>query len=134
LKDQIDKTRMKQPLLRKENELPFATEKLGWRYHHIGIPTNKPIPGEKYLAHLKMYVKGFDTSPYGIEWMRFEDDCPISDIIKKVPHIAFQVDDLEEAITGKELIGEVSFPMNGVKVAMILADGLPVELMEFDRS
>ena len=125
---------MKQPLLRKENELPYVTEKLGWRYHHIGIPTDNPIPGEEYLAHLKMYVKGFDTSPYGIEWMRFEDDCPISDIIKKIPHIAFQVDDLEEAITGKELIGEVSSPMNGVKMAMILADGLPVELMEFDRS
>lgn len=125
---------MEKSLLRKEDELPFVTEKLGWRYHHIGIPADKPIPGEKYLAHLKMYVKGFDTSPYGIEWMRFENDCPISDIIKKVPHIAFEVDDLEQAIAGRELIGEVSSPMNGVRVAMILADGLPVELMEFDRS
>ena len=121
-------------IFRKEDDLPFVTEELGWRYHHMGIPTDKPIPGEKYLAHLKMYVKGFDTSPYGIEWMRFEEGCPISDIIKTVPHIAFEVADLGEAVKGRKLIGEMTSPMSGVKVAMILADGAPVELMEFDRS
>lgn len=52
---------------RKDDELPFVIEKLGWEYHHIGIPTKKKLPGERYLPHLKVHVCGFDSSPFGIE-------------------------------------------------------------------
>ena len=82
--------------IRQDSELPEATEKWGWKYHHIGIPTDKVMPNERYLPHLKFFVSGFDTSPFGIEWMRFDKDCPISDLIKSVPHIAFEVDDIDK--------------------------------------
>jgi len=78
-----------------------------------------------------VYVCGFETSPYGIEWMRFEEGSPVSELVKTVPHIAFEVDDLDQAIQGKELLGEISSPSDGVKVAMIIDNGAPVELMEF---
>ncbi len=116
---------------RKDHELPAVIAKYGWRFHHIGIPTDVPRPGEQYLKHLKMYVSGFETSPYGIEWMRFEGGCPISELVRTVPHIAFEVDDLEAAIKGKELIGEIGSPSEGVRVAMIIDNGAPVELLEF---
>jgi hypothetical protein len=80
---------------RKDNESPMVIEKLGWKYHHLGIPTREVIPGERYLPAYKLYVSGFNSSPYGIEWMRFEVDCPLAEIIKTVPHIAFEVDDLD---------------------------------------
>ncbi|MBN2182795.1 MAG: hypothetical protein JW715_12865 [Sedimentisphaerales bacterium] len=118
---------------RKDHEPPVAIAKYGWRFHHIGIPTEIPRPGERYLKHLKMYVSGFETSPYGIEWMRFEEGCPISELIRTVPHIAFEVDDLEAALEGKELIGEISTPSEGVRVAMIIDNGAPVELLEFSK-
>jgi len=76
---------------RQDNEPPLATSEWGWRYHHIGIPTDKVIEGERYIPQYKFYVSGFGTSPYGIEWMRFENDSPINDLIKLVPHIAFEV-------------------------------------------
>ena len=119
---------------RKDHEQPFAISKKGMRYHHIGIPTNEPKPNEKYLEELKFYVSGFDTSEYGIEWMRFENDSPISELIKKVPHIAFEVDNLDSAIEGKKLLGEVSFSSKGTRVAMIIENGVPVEFLEFDKS
>ena len=118
---------------RKDHELPAAIARYGWRFHHIGIPTDVPRPGEQYLKHLKMYVSGFETSPYGIEWMRFEEGCPISELVRTVAHIAFEVDNLETAIEGKELIGEISSPSNGVRVAMIIDNGAPVELLEFSK-
>lgn len=119
---------------RKDEEQPFAISKKGMRYHHIGIPTDEVRPNEKYLEHLKFYVSGFDTSEYGIEWMRFEKDCPISEIIKKIPHIAFEVDNLDSAIEGKELLGEVSSPGKGIRVAMIIENGVPVEFIEFEKN
>ena len=116
------------------SEPPSAVTRKGWRYHHIGIPTDTPHPGEVYLQHLKVHVSGFETSPYGIEWMRFDPDCPVSGLIRTVPHIAFEVDDLEEALRGETLIADMSSPSKGVRVAMILDDGAPVELIEFSQT
>jgi hypothetical protein len=83
---------------RKENRSPYVIEKLGWKYHHLGIPVKESIPDERYIPHLKCYVSGFDTSPFGVEWMRFENNCQLSDLIKTVPHIAFEVDDLDKEL------------------------------------
>jgi len=120
--------------IRHETDPPAAVADWGWRYHHIGIPTDTPREGEIHLEELGMHVSGFGTSPYGVEWMRFDDHSPVSELVRTVPHIAFEVDDLDAAVTGKELIGEVSSPMEGIRVAMILHNGMPVELLEFSHS
>ena len=118
---------------RRDNEPPIAINKWGWRFHHIGVPVNEPMPNEKYIEGLKMYVKGFDTSPYGFEWMRFEKDSPISKLVQTVPHIAFDVDNLEEALKGKEVITEAYRIGEGIRVAMIIDNGTPIELLEFKK-
>jgi hypothetical protein len=119
---------------REDHEPPMAIEKWGWRFHHLGVPTTFPQSGEKYLEQLKIHVKGFDSSPFGIEWMRFDEDSPVSDLIKTLPHIAFEVDDLDQAIQGFEVIYEPGIPSEGVRAAMILYDGAPVELIEFAKN
>ena len=118
---------------RKGDDPPAAVAVHGWRYHHIGIPTNVPRPGEIYVAKFKMYVSAYETSPCGVQWMRFEPDSPVDDLIKSVPHVAFEVDDLAAALEGKEILTEPNSPSQGVMVAMILDSGAPVELLEFRR-
>ena len=120
---------------RKDNELPLATKEWGWRYHHIGIPTNEPIKGEKYLPQFKLYVSGFDTSPYGIEWMRYESESPIDELIKRVPHIAFEVDDLDFELQKHDfkILTPPNAPGEGIRVAMIVHNGAPIELIEFSK-
>lgn len=118
---------------RQDHEPPAAIAVRGWRYHHLGIPTDVPRPGERYLPQFKMYVAGFETSPYGIEWMRFEADSPVSELVRSVPHIAFEVDDLGAALEGLEVISPPGSPSEGVRAAMILDSGAPVELIEFRR-
>ena len=116
---------------RKDHEPPAAVAKHGWRYHHIGIPTQVAHVGEQYIPHLKLWVSGFESSPFGIQWMRFNSDAPFPEVVKTVPHLAFEVDDLVAALQGHEIIVEPNSPSDGVTVAMILSDGAPVELMEF---
>ena len=116
---------------RNETDPPAAISEHGWRYHHMGIPTSIPRAGETYLEEYKMYVSGFETSNYGVEWMRFEERSPVSDLVKTVPHVAFEVDDLESALEGKEVLGDISSPSPGIRVAMIVENGAPVELLEF---
>jgi hypothetical protein len=121
------------PRLRRDDEAPPAIAESGWRFHHIGIPTQTPRPGEIHLPALKMSVSGFETSPYGIQWMRFDDDAPYPDIVKTVPHVAFEVDDMAEALAGKEVLISPNCPSAGVTVAVIVDDGAPLELLQFDR-
>jgi hypothetical protein len=126
-----DQTSFTAPVRRQGHEAPAAIAREGWRYHHIGIPTQTPHPGERHLPGLKVYVSGFDSSPYGIEWMRFEPDAPYPKVLMTIPHLAFEVDDLAAALEGKEILVAPNSPSAGVKVAMILDDGAPVELLEF---
>jgi len=102
------------------------------KYHHIGIPTQIPRKGEVYLEKFKMFVSGFETSPFGVEWIRFEKDAPFPELVKTVPHVAFVVDDIDEAITGKEILIHPNSPSKGVTVAFIVENGAPIEFLQFD--
>ena len=119
--------------LRRDDAPPYATARMGWRYHHLGMPTAVPRRGEQYLPEYKLYVSGFSSSPYGIEWMRFEPDSPVHELIKTVPHIAFEVDDLDAALEGLEILSPPGSPSEGVRAAMILHNGAPIELITFDK-
>jgi hypothetical protein len=103
------------------------------KYDHIGIPTKVKKTGEKYLPAFKLYTCGYEDSLYKIEWMRFEDDCPLPEIVKTIPHVAFVVDNLSEAIKGKKILIEPNCPSGGVQVAFIEENGAPVELMEYNK-
>ena len=102
------------------------------RYHHLGIPTSERRPGERYLPDFGMHVSGYETSLFKIEWMRFDEDCPLPDLVQRVPHIAFEVDDLEEALEGREILIPPNSPSPGVLVAFVIDNGAPVELMQIN--
>ena len=103
------------------------------KYHHLGIPTDKKLKDEIHLKHLKMYVSGYGKNPYGVEWTRYEPDAPYPEIVKTVPHVAFEVNDLHAELQGKKVIIEPNSPSPGVLVAFIEDNGAPIELMQIDR-
>lgn len=120
---------------RLDHEPPPVASQLGWRYHHVGIPTTVARPGEVHLAAFGLHVAGFPSSPYGVEWMRFDEGSPVHELIRTVPHVAFEVDDLDAALDGQHVIHPPGSPSDGVRAAMIVHDGAPVELIWFrDRA
>lgn len=120
--------------MRQEHELADCV-KWGWKYHHIGIPTAERKENEIYIAHLGFYVSGFPTSPFGVEWMRFDDDSPMHPLVKTVPHIAFEVDDIAKEIRerGLNVLTPINSPSEGIVVAMVEHNGAPIELIQFAR-
>jgi hypothetical protein len=120
-------------MTRKDDDTPTATARWGWRFHHLGVPTARPRPDEHYLEAFKVHVSGFESSPYGVQWMRYEADSPIHELIRTTPHLAFEVDDLEAALEGKQVLTPPNSPSPGVTVAMIVDDGCPIELIQFSR-
>jgi hypothetical protein len=99
----------------------------------VGIPTQIRRSNEVYLEEHKTWVSGYETSPYGVEWMRFEPDCPLPELVKTVPHVAFEVDDLEAELRGREILIAPNRPSEGVTVAFVVCDGAPIEFLQFDR-
>ena len=116
---------------RRSRDDPAAVVRFGWRYHHLGIPHSSPRDGELHLTKLGVYVCGFDTSPYGVEWMRFDEHSDVPQIVKTVPHLAFVVENLDTALQDKQILVPPNSPSAGVRVAFILDNGAPIELLEF---
>jgi diaminopimelate epimerase len=87
------------------------------------------MPGERYLEGHHVWVSGYEESNYNIEWMRYEPECTLPEIVKTVPHVAFEVDDVVAAIKGKKVIIQPNSPSEGVLVAFIEENGAPIELI-----
>ena len=101
------------------------------RYHHIGIPTTESKPGETHLKHLKLFVVSHQKSEFGVEWMRFEADERRFPMSLRVAHVAFEVTDLSSELAGREVLIPPNSPSDGVRVAFIVENGAPIELLEF---
>lgn len=108
-------------------------KKSHWEYHHMGIPTQTVQPNERYSSTFKMYVTP-GNNPFRIQWHRYEAGCPLHPLIQTVPHVAFKVDSIDEAIKGQHVILEPYYPFEGFRVAMVEIEGAPVEFIETDLS
>jgi hypothetical protein len=104
------------------------------KYSHIGIPTTGRFANEIDLPHLKITISDHADNPFGIQWQRYWEDAPYPELVKMVPHVAFEVEDLEAALVGRKVIIAPNRPSAGVLVAFIEVNGAPVELMQVDRA
>ena len=99
------------------------------RFDHFGIPTTGSFEGEIDVPRLKITVSDHQNNPFGIQWQRYWDDAPYPELVKTVPHVAFEVDDLMAAIAEHNVIIEPNSPGPGARVAFVEVNGAPVELM-----
>ncbi|MDD4516037.1 hypothetical protein [Massilibacteroides sp.] len=100
-----------------------------YRYHHMGIPTTEVRPNEKFSEAFGMYTSDVDGD-FRIQYHRFTADSPLHPLIKTVPHVGIQIDNLEEAVEGYEILLGPYEPISGYRVAIINDGGVPVELIE----
>lgn len=99
-------------------------------FHHIGIPSTQQRPDETYLEGARLYITDCEASAHRVEWLRFENDSPLPEILKTTAHVAFVVEDLDAALANQEVLVEPFIPLPGLRVAFILDHGAPVEYMQ----
>jgi hypothetical protein len=105
--------------------------KVGHRYHHCGLPLATVPENAEYLERFKVFATDHESNPFGIQWMHYLEGCELPELVKTVAHVAFEVDDLEEALRGEKVIIAPNSPSPGVWVAFIEVAGAPVELLTF---
>ena len=103
------------------------------QFHHIGLPTDESHPGEYFVEDTKVWVTDPRKHPYLVEYLRFEPDSPVTGPVRDLPHIAYRVDDIHEAIKGENVILEPFQPSPNFTVAFMLKDGAVIEYMQFEN-
>ena len=108
-------------------------DKQTMKYNHVGIPTTESFEGEIDLPDLKMTVSDHQNNPFGIQWQRYWNNAPYPELVISVPHVAFEVEDLDAAIKNQKVIIAPNSPSKGLTVAFIEVNGAPIELMFYEK-
>ena len=104
------------------------------KFNHVGIPTTTPKEGEFYVEGMKLFLTDFNNSANNIEFLRFESDSTMPEILKTHAHIAYEVPNLESAMEGKKIVMEPFQGGEGLMCAFIEEEGVAIELMCFDNN
>ena len=102
------------------------------KYHHYGIPTIEKRPDESLVEveGFRFYSTPFEANKWHIQWHRYPEGHGLPGLVAKVPHLAFQMDDLDAEIKECKILFGPYSPLKGYRVAMIEGQGVPIELVE----
>lgn len=100
---------------------------------HFGIPTNIVKENENYSADMNLFLTDYSLSPNKIEFLRFETDSEMPELLKTHAHIAYIVDSLEAEMAGKTVVLPRTVLSDELTIAFIEEEGVAIELMEITK-
>ena len=106
------------------------------QFDHIGIPVEPPQAEEFWVSESNCWVTNPRTNPHRIEYLRFETKPDLdhgSPMWKlwNMPHVAYRVEDLDEAITDEEVVYGPFEPAEFGTVVFIHKHGLIIEYLQY---
>ena len=93
------------------------------KLHHFGIPVTNPVDGETHNDELHLFCTDVAASPNKIEFL--------PELVQTMPHIAYEVESMDEELKDAKLIYGPFIPVPGMTVAFIEEEGIPVKLDYF---
>ncbi len=101
------------------------------QFDHIGIVTEEKKNNETFVPATRVWVTDYKNHPYKVEWLRYEPDTPVTGPVRNCPHVAYRVDNLDEAAKGMRALLD-PFDVGFAVVGFFLSeDGAVVELMQY---
>ena len=110
--------------------MDFLRKKDMGTFHHFGVPTTVKHEGESYMEGGKLFYTDPEAHKFRIEYLRFEEGCPMHPDIISIPHTAWMVDDIEAELQGKNVIMEPTEISDTLKIAFFNEDGAVIEVMQ----
>ena len=102
------------------------------RFDHIGLPTSRAQPEERFVERTRVWVTDPHRHPFRVEWLRYLPDSPAPERLRTCAHVAYHVDDIEAEAAGLSVLLPPFSSVAGHRVGFYeTADGAVVELMEF---
>jgi len=102
------------------------------KFDHVGFIADEKKDEEDYVEATKVWVTNPKTHTFNVEWQRFEPDTPVTGPVRNQSHIAFQVEDLDEASKGMKLLLGPFWANEKLRVGFFqYKDGTVVEFVEY---
>ena len=101
-------------------------------YMHIGIPVLNKKPGMVWNEWGRFWVnQSVDEYDYKIEYLKFEEGTRFPEILSKLFHVAYKVDDMDpylkqaqQIVFGPEVLSDTA------RLAFVIMDDALIELYE----
>lgn len=74
------------------------------KYMHTGIIVGDKLPDMIYVEPLKVWITDASKDKYAIEFLCFDVDSPMAAAIQEQPHVAYEVENIDEALEGKSIL------------------------------
>lgn len=100
---------------------------------HFGIPTTISKEGEVYSEGMKLFLTDYSKSDNKIEFLRFDADSEMPELLKTHAHIAYIVDDIDAEMCGKSIVMGKTVLSDELTIAFIEEEGVAIELMQLTK-
>ena len=98
---------------------------------HVGLRAYEPQPGENWIEQSRCWVTSPRDHPESIEFLRYEPDSTVPDLVKDNPHFAYRVDDIAPHIKGQQIIIPPFIVAGFVEAVFIWKHGTVFEYMRY---
>jgi hypothetical protein len=104
-------------------------------FDHVGIPSSDVQDDETFVEATRVWVTNPRQHPQHLEFLRYEDDSPVTGPLRELPHVAFRVPmgtlDALMAAGDEVLLEPWEAQKDVVRVGFVLKDGACIEYMEY---
>ena len=100
-------------------------------FDHVGLRTHEPKPDEDWIEQSRCWVTNPRNHPEAIEFLRYEPDSTVPDLVKNNPHVAYRVEHLEPHIRGQQIIIPPFVVGDFVEAVFIWKHGAVFEYMRY---
>ncbi|MEG1553103.1 MAG: hypothetical protein RR982_04670 [Kiritimatiellia bacterium] len=99
------------------------------KYMHTGMIVGEKLPDMIFMEPLKVWVTDASKDKYSIEFLYFEVDSPMAAAIQEQPHVAYDVENIDEAMAGKSILWN-KMDIGNAYIAFIYDNDIVVELYQ----
>ena len=100
------------------------------QFDDIGVPAAARRDGMRYLESKRLWLTSPADHAYRVEWLWYEPGSPEAELVRSVPHVAYRVPSLEDAMVGHRVVADPFDVFGEVRVAFVEVDGAPVEFVQ----
>ena len=104
-------------------------------FDHVGIPSSDVRYDETFVEATRVWVTNPRQHPQHLEFLRYEDDSPVTGPLRELPHVAFRVPmgtlDALMAAGDEVLLEPWESQKDVVRVGFVLKHGACIEYMEY---
>lgn len=105
------------------------------QFDHVGIPSDERHGDENFVVATRVWVTNPRLHPQSLEFLRYEQDSPVTGPVREMPHIAYRVPKgtlgALMAAADEVLLEPWESQKGQVWVGFVLKDGACIEYMEY---